>query len=189
MGRTAPPDRSIREMPSPAAETAFDRRSKGMINGFANVARAVQRIVILGWEMRGLRPSRRGAFPNPNTAGRPVAPLTVLHGQGMAEDVEQRMGQRMEKPRRAWVWPRIGVEAPSPHHAWCGDDGCGGTAGLWSRSRGCAVRAWSRMWSIAWGSAWKSRGTPGFSHGSAGRPLPSPRMVMVSSTMRAVDGC
>jgi hypothetical protein len=50
-----------------------------------------------------------------------MGPLTVMRGQSMVELVEHRMETRLEKPRRASVWPWTGHETappPTPCMVW-----------------------------------------------------------------------
>jgi len=110
-------ERSMLGRLSPAEEAVFARRSRGIINDFVKVARAVRQIIVLERELAGLRPSRRGgikAMKKPAEApGLPrMKTLPRVFPRSADDDLQEYYDHRPVGEAVGWIRGTLGIEAP-----------------------------------------------------------------------------
>jgi len=114
-------ERRARGRLSPAEEAVFARRSRGIINDFVTVARAVRQIIVLEQELAGLRPARRDgraqqsaqpAPPNMPVLPRPKAMPSALPGV-LRDDLQEYYDHRPVGEAVSWIRSTLSIEPPA----------------------------------------------------------------------------
>jgi hypothetical protein len=94
-------------------EAIFARKSRGIVNEFLGVARAVRQIVVLEQELAGLRPARRG--PRVARAVASAAKRSRTGGGGLGplrDDLGEIYDTRPVGEAVRWVRRTLGIAAP-----------------------------------------------------------------------------
>ena len=102
-------------------EALFARGSRGVINDFVKVARAVRQIILLEQELAGLRPARRGGQNSKAGAKAPpdlrgMAAVKALDGafpKALGDDLLEYYDHRPVGEAVAWIRGTLGIAAPA----------------------------------------------------------------------------
>jgi hypothetical protein len=113
-------DRRAHGRLSPVEEAVFAKRSRGIVNDFVSVARAVRQIMVLEQELAGLRPARRSGkapedraeSPDLSRLPRPARPPKGFV-MPLRDDLREHYDHRPVGGTVSWIRGTLGIEPPA----------------------------------------------------------------------------
>jgi hypothetical protein len=98
----------------PEEEAVFARRSKGIVQDYATIVRAVRQLLILEQELTGLRQPRRDPKPKPETAETAKTPARAQRGGsgGMNDNLTEYYDFRPVGEAVGFIRETLGIAAP-----------------------------------------------------------------------------